>query len=124
VDETSAAPIFDKIERCGIAADHRGMCKFENASSQDFRTVVAALRRYSQEALDVIRSRYIKTTEMLAENQRHEAMEILKGVQASPADAFSRETVHRIQDSVQRQGISGHVNDQEKAQEGLEKRMD
>jgi hypothetical protein len=124
VDETSAAPILNNTERCGIAADHRGMCKFESASSQGFRTVVAALLRYSQDAPDVIRSRYIKTTEMLAENQRHEAMEILKGVQPSPADAFSRETVHRIQDSVQRQGIPGHANDQEKAQKGLEKQMD
>jgi hypothetical protein len=81
VDETSAAPILDNTERCGIAADHRGMCKFESSTSQGFRTTVAALRRYSQEAPQVISSRWIKTAEMLSENRRREAMELLRGIQ-------------------------------------------
>jgi protein SERAC1 len=105
VDEASAAPILDNTERCGIAADHRGMCKFESGSAQGFRTVVAALRRYSQEAPQIIRGRWIKTTEMLTENQRHKAMEILRGAQEWPADAFPPETVHRIEDPFPRRGI-------------------
>ena len=102
MDETSAAPILDNTERCGIAADHRGMCKFERSTSQGFRTAMAALRRYGQEAPQVISSRWIKTAEMLSENRRHEAMEMLRGIQPWPADAFPLETVHRIEDSFPR----------------------
>jgi hypothetical protein len=87
VDETSAAPILDNTERCGIAADHRGMCRFEKSTSQGFRTAVAALRRYSQEAPQVISSRLTKTAEMLSENRRYEAMEVLRGIQPRPTDA-------------------------------------
>lgn len=89
MDETSAAPILDNTERCGIAADHRGMCRFEKSTSQGFRTAVAALRRYSQEAPQVISSRLTKTAEMLSENRRYEAMEMLRGIQPRPTDAFS-----------------------------------
>ena len=85
VDEASAAPILDNTERCGIAADHRGICKFGTPTAQGFRTVVAALRRYSQEAPQVIRGRWIKSIESLGESRRYEAMEMLKGIQAMPA---------------------------------------
>lgn len=99
MDETSAAPILDNTERCGIAADHRGMCKFERSTSQGFRTVVAALRRYVQEAPQVISSRWIKTAEMLSENRRHEAMEMLRSSQPRLADVFPSEFVHRMEES-------------------------
>jgi hypothetical protein len=97
VDETSAAPILDNTERCGIAADHRGMCRFERNTSQGFRTVVAALRRYGQEAPQIISSRWTKTAEMLSENRRHEAMEMLRGIQPRLTDAFPSQTVHKIE---------------------------
>ena len=112
VDETSAAPILDNTERCGIAADHRGMCKFERSTAQGFRTAVAALRRYSQEAPQVIRSRCIKTTEMLTENRRHEAMEMLRGIQPLSGDAFPPEIVHRIKDLFPRKEILDHADRQ------------
>ena len=54
VSEASAAPILDDTECSGIAADHRGMCKFENRNSPGFRTVMAALRRYCQEAPEMV----------------------------------------------------------------------
>jgi len=47
VEESSAAPIVDNTERCGIAADHREMCRFARNDDQGFRTVIAALKRYS-----------------------------------------------------------------------------
>lgn len=34
VDEASAAPILDDTERSGIAADHRGMCRFEGVRTR------------------------------------------------------------------------------------------
>jgi hypothetical protein len=81
VDEMSAAPILDNTERCGIPADHNGICKFDKISSQAFRTVISALRRYSQEAPHVIKGRLSTTTVMLNERRRNEAMEMLGGSQ-------------------------------------------
>jgi protein SERAC1 len=43
VEMTSAAPTICGADRAGIAADHRGMCKFESKDSSGFRTVIAAL---------------------------------------------------------------------------------
>jgi protein SERAC1 len=96
VDETSAAPIIDNTERSGIAADHRGMCKFGKNTSQDFRTVVAALRRYGQEAPEVIKSRWVKTCQTLSENRRCEAMEMLRGVHPSSTHDHPLENLRRI----------------------------
>jgi hypothetical protein len=110
VDETSAAPILDNTERCGIAADHRGMCKFERSTSQGFRTAVAALRRYGQEAPQVISSRWVKTAKMLSENRRHEAIEMLRGIQPQLTDTFPSEAVHKIEDSSPRKEIPDHAN--------------
>ncbi|KAH3266597.1 hypothetical protein KXW55_005889, partial [Aspergillus fumigatus] len=58
VEEASAAPILENTERCGIAADHRGMCKFNHPSLQGFRTAISAIRRYSREAPEAIRARH------------------------------------------------------------------
>jgi hypothetical protein len=46
VEDSSAAPIISNTERCGIAADHTEMCQFDKNTSQGFRTVVSASRRY------------------------------------------------------------------------------
>lgn len=88
VEETSAAPILDNTERCGIAADHSGMCKFGRNSEQGFRTAVAALRRYEAEAPEVIRSRLVKSVEILGHNRRQEALELVRGIESSPSHAF------------------------------------
>jgi protein SERAC1 len=81
VDEASAAPILDNTERSGIAADHRGMCKFEKSSDQGFRTVVSALRRYNQQASEVITGRSVRASNALNERRWHEATELVKGAQ-------------------------------------------
>lgn len=78
VDETSAAPILDNTERSGIAADHRGMVKFNRDTEQGFRTAVAALRRYCQLAPQVIQGRLAQSAETLSDRRRFEAMEMLK----------------------------------------------
>jgi hypothetical protein len=81
VDEASAAPILDNTERSGIAADHRGMCKFEKNSDQGFRTVVAALRRYKQTACEVIVGRTVRASIALNDRKWHEATELIKDTQ-------------------------------------------
>jgi hypothetical protein len=83
VDEASASPILDNTERSGIASDHRGICKFDSNASQGFRTTVSALRRYAQEAPQIIQGRWKKMIETLHENRRHQAVEMLKTINLS-----------------------------------------
>jgi hypothetical protein len=99
VDALRAAPTIDNTERCGIAADHRGMCKFETNTSRGFRPVMSALRKYTQEAPQVIKCRCMETAKMLNENQRQEALEMLRGVQPLPADEFPPRIISMIRDS-------------------------
>lgn len=77
VDETSAAPILDNTERCGIAADHQGMCKFQSPGDQGFRTTVAALRRFAREAPNVIQRRYQRSVSLQQDERIYEASELL-----------------------------------------------
>ncbi|KAJ5583499.1 hypothetical protein N7535_002119 [Penicillium sp. DV-2018c] len=77
VDETSAAPILDNTERCGIGADHQGMCKFQSPADQGYRTAVAALRRYVREAPDVIQRRCQRAANLQRDERFLEASELL-----------------------------------------------
>lgn len=81
VEEASAAPMLDGAERCGIAADHRGMCKFNNNSSQGFRTAIAALRRYALQAPEMVRIRHKRALKLLQEIQVYQAADNLRGIQ-------------------------------------------
>jgi protein SERAC1 len=84
VNQSSAAPIFDNTERCGIAADHQHMCKFDSNTSQGFRTAVAALKKYTSEAPATIRVRNAQVEARLKEKRHDEAMEILRGASVFP----------------------------------------
>lgn len=65
MDEASAAPILDDTERCGIGADHRGMVRFDKDTRRGFRTAMAAIQLYSQDAPQVVKRSWINATEML-----------------------------------------------------------
>lgn len=73
VNEASAAPILDGTDRSGMPADHSRLCTFESNTSSGFRTVVAAIRRYSKAAPPLIRARCAT----LEEGRRRKALEIL-----------------------------------------------
>jgi hypothetical protein len=83
VDETSAAPILDNTERCGISADHQRMCKFQSPNDQGYRTAVAALRRYSREAPNVIQRRYQRAANLHRDEKFLAAAELLGTAQTS-----------------------------------------
>lgn len=53
----SAAPMYDGAERAGIAADHRGMVRFETPAAPGFRMVMGALIRHADEARLAMRQR-------------------------------------------------------------------
>ncbi|CAD6571967.1 MAG: hypothetical protein ASARMPREDX12_004838 [Alectoria sarmentosa] len=59
VEESSVAPTLDDTERAGLPYDQRNMCKFENRTSFGYRLVVAALMRYSTEALQGLSRRVL-----------------------------------------------------------------
>ncbi|CAG7940151.1 unnamed protein product [Penicillium nalgiovense] len=77
VDRESAAPILDGTDRCGIAADHRGICKFEKVDSPGFKVVIVALTRYCKAAPARITERLMESANSLSEKRRYEAMELV-----------------------------------------------
>lgn len=79
VTESSAAPILDGTERCGLPYDHRNMCRFEHRTSPGYRVVVAALMRYTDEAVSVVAQRWINTDSLLKSIRTSEAAELLTG---------------------------------------------
>ena len=58
VDAKSAAPKLDDTESARIHANHMNMVRFNSKNSSDFRTVIAALATYCEEAPDVISHRW------------------------------------------------------------------
>ncbi|GAB1317903.1 DUF676 domain-containing protein [Madurella fahalii] len=78
VTHESAAPTYDETERAAIAADHRGMVRFDNPESQGFRMVMDALLRYCDEAPSVIRQRCVDAARSLGLERSREATETLR----------------------------------------------
>ncbi|OJJ76094.1 hypothetical protein ASPBRDRAFT_117311 [Aspergillus brasiliensis CBS 101740] len=60
VDESSAAPYAEGVERMGIEADHRHMCKFDDDNAPGFEAVAEALLRYSRDAPNTIADRWVE----------------------------------------------------------------
>ncbi|PGH18031.1 hypothetical protein AJ79_00657 [Helicocarpus griseus UAMH5409] len=58
VDESSAAPVIDGVERMGIEADHGAMCRFETPKSPGYEAVAEAILRYTTDAPNEIASRW------------------------------------------------------------------
>ena len=50
VDEESAAPVIQDVERTGIQQDHIHMCQFESECTPGFCVVTEAIQRYAAEA--------------------------------------------------------------------------
>ncbi|KAL1853436.1 hypothetical protein Plec18170_005433 [Paecilomyces lecythidis] len=79
VDERSAAPNFEGVERMGIEADHSHMCKFDDEDAPGYEAVADALIRYARDAPAFIANRWVqeKREAMLARKAR--ADEIYNG---------------------------------------------
>lgn len=79
VDESSAAPYMDGVERMGIEADHSHMCKFEDETSPGFEVVAEAIVRYSREAPTVVANRWIEERKTRDLTKKLKAQEIYDG---------------------------------------------
>jgi hypothetical protein len=58
VDEESAAPAWNDVEKCGLRATHSGMAKYGHAEDYGYQLISEALKRYSSDAPDHIRVRW------------------------------------------------------------------
>ncbi|KAL2066927.1 hypothetical protein VTL71DRAFT_1351 [Oculimacula yallundae] len=79
VDEMSAAPMVDNTERCGIAADHREMCRFASSDDPGFQTVVEALKRYARQAPAMVMERCRKAREDQSDDKGNRQADELRG---------------------------------------------
>ncbi|KAL2000359.1 hypothetical protein VTN02DRAFT_3209 [Thermoascus thermophilus] len=79
VDETSAAPILEGVERMGIEADHSHMCKFDDENAPGFEGVAEALFRYSRDAPATIAGRWMEEKQTRLLEKKAKAQEILHG---------------------------------------------
>lgn len=78
VDQESAAPAWDNVEKCGIMGTHSTMTKFESRQDRRFRPILEALSRYARSAPLLIRSRWIKDEELIDQKRRQTAGELLR----------------------------------------------
>lgn len=58
MDEESASPTVQDVERAGIQADHSHMCKFKNDTAPGFDLVAEGIQRYADDAPSTIKSRW------------------------------------------------------------------
>ncbi len=77
VDEESASPTVQDVERAGIQADHSHMCKFESDKSPGFDLVAEGIQRYAEDAPGTIKTRWESELEERLRNRRVEAAELL-----------------------------------------------
>ena len=59
VDEVSAAPVTQDVERAGIQQDHIHMCTFEDDGTPGFVLVTEAIQRYATDSMESIQQRWV-----------------------------------------------------------------
>ena len=85
VDESSAAPVWDDVERCGIAATHPGMVKFKSSTENGYRVVAGALLRYIRDAPRTIDTRWENDLRYLTTEHQREAEILLESPMQYPS---------------------------------------
>ncbi|MCJ1303934.1 hypothetical protein MMC08_006745, partial [Hypocenomyce scalaris] len=79
VEEDSASPNVQDVERAGIQADHSHMCKFESDSSPGFDLVAEGIQRYAEEAPAIIKTRWIQERKASEAQKQAAVEEIIPG---------------------------------------------
>ncbi|GFF49854.1 protein SERAC1 [Aspergillus udagawae] len=88
VDESSAAPYFEGVERMGIEADHSHMCKFADEDAPGFEAVAEALLRYSRDAPLTIFDRWVEEEKTRLVIRQTKAKEIFNNENISPSSSM------------------------------------
>lgn len=77
VAEESAAPTLDDTERSGLYSNHARLCQFGSADWPGYKTVLAALLRYTKDSQATIETRWEEAEKLLATQRRNEASELV-----------------------------------------------
>jgi len=91
VEEQSAAPVIQDVERACIQQNHAQMCKFEDNDTPGFSVVAEGIQRYAAEAPAIIQRRW-ETEKAERQRSKEMAAKELIGItesaitQASPED--------------------------------------
>ena len=80
MEEESASPNVQDVERAGIQADHSHMCKFESDSSPGFDLVAEGIQRYAEEAPSTIKTRWIQERKASEAQKQAAVEEIIPGI--------------------------------------------
>ncbi|CAI7618959.1 unnamed protein product [Penicillium glandicola] len=86
VDEHSAAPYMEGVERAGIEADHSHMCKFDDDNAAGYEVVAEAILRYSRQAPVVITDRWVEEKNARTQEKKAKAREIYDARIDDPAN--------------------------------------
>ena len=89
VERDSAVPMWPDIEQIPLRADHSHLCQFASRSDGGFRVVVTALKRYTEQATDMIQERWSQDLKLLISEAKAEIAEIDR-------DALTFETRRRV----------------------------
>jgi protein SERAC1 len=90
VDEESAAPMFEGVERFGIERDHSHICKFEDQNAPGYDVVAEAVQRYADAAPRLIKQRWEeerRIREFERQGAARELRELLGGKHSSTPTA-------------------------------------
>jgi hypothetical protein len=79
VDEVSASPDIQNVERAGIQQDHSHMSKFENENAPGFSLVTEAIQRFAGEAPEKIDIRWYSEVAERRTGKEAEVEELLAG---------------------------------------------
>lgn len=79
MDEESASPTVQDVERAGIQADHSHMCKFENDNAPGFDLVAEGIQRYAEAAPTTVKTRWDTEREERLMQNRAAAAELAPG---------------------------------------------
>ena len=80
VDEESASPNLQDVERSVIQQDHSHMCKFENDAAAGFDLVAEALQRYAGDAPDKVEGYWKQEKEEREVNKKAQIQSIAPGM--------------------------------------------
>lgn len=78
VDESSAAPAWEDVERSGIAGNHSEICKFAHGNHGGLKLILSACRRGCREAPNIVRNRWIDDRARMKEERKQEAQELIR----------------------------------------------
>lgn len=79
VDEDSASPNIQDVERASIQQDHFRMCKFENKSAPGFDLVAEGIRSFASQAPEMIKLRWDSETAERRTRKKAQVDELIHG---------------------------------------------